>query len=279
MSGTELGSDFETVATVDGNTTTATISSLLPNTSYRFQVVALNAAGSSPPSNVAIGMTADSGGGAASIPGGVNPATARLIIGYFQQFLARTPAPAEVYSWASAIDGGALTPAAAAMAIEKSLEGDTYQGTQLWQRYLHRSPDLAGLQGLVNYMQAGASINDVAMQLLGSDEYFARVGGSDFAFVSSLYQNVLNRNASPAEIAGWLNGIAQDQSRAQMAADFLSSAEHVQDEVFLLYSQFLDRGPDPSDAAGWELAMANGLSYEQAAAYFGASIEFFNKQQ
>ncbi len=278
MSGPGFGNYFVTVATVDGGTSSATISSLLPNTSYRFQVLALNAAGASAPSSAASGTTANSNDGAASIPAGVSPAAAQLIIADYQQFLARTPAAGEVYFWARAIDDGALTPRAAALEIENSLEGDTDQVTQVFDRYLHRAPDAQGLQYFVSYMQSGASINVVTVQILGSDEYYALVGGSDLAFVNSLYQNVLDRNPAPGEATAWPNALAQGQSRAQIAAGFLSSAEHVQDEIVQLYGQLLDRPPDPSGAAAWELMFANGLAFEQAAAGIAASAEFLGVQ-
>jgi hypothetical protein len=279
MAGPGFGNYFETVATVNGATTSTTIAGLLPSTSYRFQVVAQNGAGVSPASIAAAGTTAKSGTVAGSIPSGVPASTANLVIGLYQQFLARTPASSEVYNWAHAIASGALTPGVAALEIERSTEGDIYQVTQLYERYLNRSPDAVGLQNWVNHMQAGASINDVAQLILGSDEYNGRVGGSAFAFVNSLYQNILGRTADPAGLAAWLGGLAEGQSRTQVAAGFLSSAEHIQQEVDQLYGQFLNRQPGSSEAAAWESALANGLTYDMAAASFGASGEFFSDQQ
>jgi hypothetical protein len=151
--------------------------------------------------------------------------------------------------------------------------------TQLYERYLHRTPDGPGLQNWLNHLQAGASINDIAQLILGSDEYNARVGGSPFAFVNSLYQNVLGRSEDSAGLAAWLGGLGQGQSRAQVAAGFLSSQEHMQQEVNRLYSQFLNRKPGSSESAGWEAALSNGLTYDQAAAAFAASGEFSSDQQ
>jgi hypothetical protein len=279
MAGPGFGNYFQTVATVYGGTTSATISGLLPSTGYRFQVVAQNAAGDSPPSGPAGGTTAKSGSVASAIPGGVSASTANLVIGWYQQFMARTPLPTEVFAWAQALDSGSLTPAAAALAMATSVECDTYQVTQLYERYLNRAPDAEGLQGWVNLMQSGASLQAVAAGILGSDEYNARAGGSAFALVNSLYQNLLGRTALGTELSVWLNSLAQGETRAQVAAGFLSSAEFVQKEVDQFYSQWLNRQPEPSGLAAWEGAFANGLSDEQAAAGFGASAEFMSDQQ
>jgi hypothetical protein len=279
MAGPGIGTHFQTVATVSGGTTSATISGLLPSTSYRFHVIAQNAAGVSPASIAASGTTAKSGGVPSSIPIGVTTGNANVVIGWYQQFLARTPAASEVYFWAHALDSGTLTPYAAALAIERSVEGDIYQVTQLYEHYLNRAPDGPGLQNWVNHMQAGASINDIAQLILGSDEYNARVGGSAFAFVNSLYQNVLGRSEDSAGLAAWLGGLGQGQSRAQVAAGFLSSSEHIQQEVNQLYGQFLNRKPDANGLAAWESALSNGLTFDQVAAAFAASPEFFSDQQ
>jgi hypothetical protein len=279
MAGPGFGTYFQSVATVYGGTTSATISGLLPNTSYRFQVVAQNAAGDSPPSNPAAGTTAKSESVASAIPSGVSTSTANLVIGWYQQFMARTPSPTEVFAWAQALDNGSITPAAAALAIATSVECDTYQVTQLYERYLNRAPDAEGLQGWVNLMQSGASLQAVAARILGSDEYNARVGGSAFAFVNSLYQNLLGRSALGSELSIWLNALAQSETRAQVAAGFLNSAEYAKEEVDQFYSQWLNRQPDPSGLAAWEAALANGISDEQAAASFGASAEFMSDQQ
>jgi hypothetical protein len=281
MAGPGFGNNFLTVATVGGGTTTATVYGLLPSTGYRFQVVAVSAAGVSPsPASIAAaGVTAKSGGVATSIPSGVSTSTANVVIGWYQQILARTPSSAEVGYWAKAIASGALAPSSAVLDIERSAESDTYQVTQLYERYLDRAPDAGGLQGFVRYMQSGASSNDVAAAILGSDEFNARAGGSAFAFVNSLYQNVLGRGADGAGLAGWLGDLAAGESRGQVAAGFLNSKEHIQDEVVQLYSQFLSRKPDPSGLLSWEGALANGLTADQAAAAFAASAEFWSDQQ
>jgi hypothetical protein len=273
------GNRFQTVTTASAGTTSVTIAGLLPNTTYRFKVIEENAAGVSPASIPASGPTAVSGGVASSIPSGVSTTTANLVIGWYQQFLGRTPGAPEVYSLAHAIDTRAVAPYAAAYMVETSPEGDAFQVTQLYERYLGRTPDAAGLEGWVSYMESGATANDVAELILGSDEYSARAGGSDFAFMNALYQNVLGRTAGGAELSGWLSALAEGASRTQVAEALLQSPEHIQDEVTQLYSQFLDRRPDAGGLPVWDSALLSGLTDEQAAAAFAASAEFLSNQQ
>ena len=121
LAGPGFGNHFENVATVNGNTHSAAIASLLPNTEYRIEVEAVGSAGNTTTSAVLDVVTARPGRVASSVPAGVNPGTANAVIGVYQEFLARTPSAQEVYPWAHAILNRTASLAQVVSAIENSV--------------------------------------------------------------------------------------------------------------------------------------------------------------
>jgi autotransporter-associated beta strand protein len=98
------------------------------------------------------------------------------------------------------------------------------------------------------------------------------------AYVRSLYETVLGRSAGSSEVAFWVNQMNQGMSRQQVAATFVNSPEHRQDEVDTYYEEFLHRPADPS-AVGLVSAMLSGVSEEQVVEFLLDSAEYQAQHQ
>lgn len=94
-------------------------------------------------------------------------------------------------------------------------------------------------------------------------------------FLEELYRLLLNRTASDAELLGWNAALTAGFSRAQIAADFLSSPEYLAEFVNIGYLQLLGRPADAGGQAYWVGLMRAGLSMEQFLALLASSQEFF----
>jgi hypothetical protein len=107
--------------------------------------------------------------------------------------------------------------------------------------------------------------------MLASPEYQSHFQ-TDADFVQSLYQNLLHRTASTAEVDAYL-AIRPQLGRTGVAGGFLSSAEFSSDEVVDDYTQLLHRAQPPSAAEvnGW---VGSGLDLLTIDAAFAASPEF-----
>jgi hypothetical protein len=97
---------------------------------------------------------------------------------------------------------------------------------RLWYRkYLDRDVDPSGVERYVGLLRAGSSPLDCQAELLGSDEYFNRQGGTIDGFIAGLFRDVLGRNPNRADLRSWRNTFARNGNNRQvLARQFLGQA-------------------------------------------------------
>lgn len=109
------------------------------------------------------------------------------------------------------------------------LDGAAGQTFRLYRAAFDREPDQAGLAHNIAQMDGGLSIYDMAAAFIASAEFTQTYGAgiTDTAFLTLLYQNVLNRAPDQAGLDGWLSQLSSgDQSRQQVLFGFSESAEN-----------------------------------------------------
>jgi hypothetical protein len=116
-----------------------------------------------------------------------------------------------------------------------------------------------------------------------SDVTFAGTGGgftdvlsplsSQRASVQALYNEVLGRSGSLAELDGWVS-VLNSQGQTAVANDILRSAESLGRIVDRFYLRFLGRQSDPSGRAGWVSFLQHGGTEEQLENLFLTSPEY-----
>jgi hypothetical protein len=107
--------------------------------------------------------------------------------------------------------------------VDAQAIGDPMAMVDSWYRaYLGRTAlrDPASA-GWVNLLQQGGQPAQVLAGILGSPEYFNRVGGTMPAFIQAVYREAVGRPATPAELRFWLRR-ALTQSRRDIAFEILS---------------------------------------------------------
>jgi hypothetical protein len=114
-----------------------------------------------------------------------------------------------------------------------------------YQAFLGRQENAAEQASWVNYLQHGGTEEEMAALFLNSAEYQAKFA-DNAAFVRSLYDNLLSRGASDAEVAGWVNALNAGASRAVVALSFVHSREASLRAVDSFYAAFLRREADPA---------------------------------
>jgi len=115
------------------------------------------------------------------------------------------------------------------------------QITELYNAAFGRQPDLGGVEYYAHQLSGGYSFQQIATEFMASPEFQSRYGAtvSDTQFVTNLYQNVLHRAASTAEIAYYTSALANSEagsivnttnpaawSRAQELLNFTNSPEN-----------------------------------------------------
>jgi Ca2+-binding RTX toxin-like protein len=83
--------------------------------------------------------------------------------------------------------------------------GNAGQVYRLYQAAFARTPDNAGLKHNIGLIDDGLTLQQMSSAFLASAEFQQRYGVNvtDTDYINALYQNVLQRNAEPAGLAGW----------------------------------------------------------------------------
>ena len=203
---------------------------------------------------------------------------AQYVTNLYRTILGRTPAPAEITTWESALQGP-LGMAGVASAIENSAEARTRLVDAWYQTYLGRQPADGEQQVWVNDLLNGASQEDVLSAILGSQEFFNRSaalitsGSANAGFIESLYTDLLGRNSASSEVTAWL-GVLQTEGTTAVADAFLHSTEYRSDVVTGYYASILHRttAPTSQEVADW---VNSGLDLTGIQVSFEASNEYY----
>lgn len=115
----------------------------------------------------------------------------------------------------------------------RSLAMDVYAGPgevyRLYKASFDRAPDPEGLGYWIYQRDAGVELSAIALRFIESEEFSRNYGvdQKDDAFLSTLYQNVLEREADAAGLAYWLSELqGGQQSRADILVGFSESSEN-----------------------------------------------------
>jgi hypothetical protein len=194
----------------------------------------------------------------------------------YNDFLGRNGAPSEWNGWVSVLP--ILGPAGLAYDIIHSPEALTHAVDGFYVKFLGRQAVGGEEAGWVAALQNGATEEQVMAGILSSPEFAARanalIGGAnaDANYIQALYQLLLHRTASTAEVNVWLGALPN--GRAAVALGFLGSAEYRGDVVTQLYGTLLDRpmAPAAAEVAAW---VNFGLDLLAMEAAFASSPEYF----
>ena len=150
-----------------------------------------------------------------------------IITRYYTEVLRRAPSTAEVSSWLAVTDSGLVTLDQALEQFVTSTEANTITAPlmRLYQAAFNRQPDAAGLDGWAAELRAGRTVEEVAENFAGSQEFINLYGAGSTvttAYVTALYANVLGRVPSGAEVDSWVNS---GLSRGQVMRGFSDSPE------------------------------------------------------
>ena len=168
--------------------------------------------------------------------------------------------------------------------------GSAEDVARLYLAALDRQPDLGGLEYWTAQIDdLHVPLSAIANDFASSPEFIQDYGTlSNSAFVSQLYQNVLDRPADPSGLQYWESVLGQGASRGQVLLGFSQSNEFEADtistagdtnnaEVYRIYEAGLGRAPDPSGLTNWTAQLAAGATPVQVAQSITGSAEFQQK--
>jgi len=175
--------------------------------------------------------------------------------------------------WAGAMGGGGMACVGGAEEFVNSSERHAAVVAGLYRGGLGRGADAGGLAYWTGELDRGRAVEQVAADLLGSDENAARSGASDELFVRGLYRDLLGRPADEVGLAYWLERLGS-QSRRQVSLEFVTGDESRGLVVTRWYQDYLGRLPDAGGLTYWVGRWARGARPEALQAEILASDEF-----
>src|SRR5207237_4313305 len=129
--------------------------------------------------------------------------------------------------------------------IQNTPEFQAVQVRNLYAQYLHRAVDPVGLNFWTAQLAQGATLEQVASGIAGSQEFFtAQGGGTKAGFLTALYHDALGRAPDATGQAGFTAALNSGATTQQVAAVLFASNEFRTDLVSGFYQSFLRRAAD-----------------------------------
>ena len=152
-----------------------------------------------------------------------------LVAQQFADFLGRAPTATEATEWRNRLRHGEVSPDEVVADLAHSTEWSQRRGpvTRLYWAFFLRAPDKAGLDYWVQQNAAGKGLHTIAGQFAQSKEFKDTYGPlANSAFVTLVYQNVLQRDPAPSEVAYWTQQLdTKAKTRGSVMVGFSESAE------------------------------------------------------
>jgi hypothetical protein len=205
--------------------------------------------------------------------------TSGWVTGLYETVLGRTPSSDEVANWGKIIGTGQVTSQQVSQDFLESPERLATIIDGLYQQYLGRAPDTAGVNYWIGVWQAGGGEEQVQAGIIGSAEYYATAGklhpdlSPDAAWVTALYNSILGRAPDSQGLEFWVNGLKY-QTRASIVLGFVTSNEYRLTLINGWFEEYLGRALDPSGAQYWVQQMQLGLTQDALQAGILGSAEF-----
>jgi hypothetical protein len=191
-------------------------------------------------------------------------------------------------TWAlQGLNAGTFTRAQVAAIVVSS---DEYHSRIIRGTYvalLGRIPQAADIASWLPLVRQGSSGPGVptpdqrfVAALLGSNEFFYRLGNTNSSWLSSLYTVLLGRAPDVAGYTGTLNVLLNSYvSQRQLASQILdTSSEYRARLITGYYETYVRRAPSSGEIAAWISFMQGGGTDQQIIAALVSSAEYFQGQ-
>lgn len=192
----------------------------------------------------------------------------------YRDLLGRQPDAGGLAAWLVQLDHGMARSEFVAQ-LEQSAEFRQDQVMAIYQKYLHRPADPAGLEMGGQLLARGATDERLAEIVVGSQEYFALHGGANDGFLAAIFQDALHRPIDAGAKAAFGQALASGASRTQIAEAVFSSREYHGDVVDDIYLRLLHRHADAAGQSFWANWLDAGNTDEQLTAALAACDEYF----
>ena len=204
--------------------------------------------------------------------GDVDPQTENFLQRLYNKLLDRQTDQPGLEYWAMEMRQG-LSRTFVAQWIMSSPEYQIDEINYLYGAILGRPAENTAFAPWLAYLAAGHSLDDMRIDFLSSDEFFAKAG-SAANFVSEVFTDLLGRQPSPAEQMAWQTYLQLGLPRTTVATLIARSPEAAVHEVTLDFQNFLQRPAELDGLRYFAGALQAGGSSASVEAAILGSAEF-----
>ncbi|HEV7722434.1 MAG TPA: DUF4214 domain-containing protein [Iamia sp.] len=178
-----------------------------------------------------------------------------IVRGHYRNFLDRLPTASESSTATSQItNAGTLVSFLNGLINQTARTKNRYPVIRLYLAYFDRAPEPGGLSYWVGRLNAGTATLTSVSSFFASSAEFDEIYGdtTNQEFVTLVYQNVLDRNPAPNEVAYWKGQLDQGKTtRGKVMTGFSESAEgktHARGEATVadVWTAMMDEQPTNS---------------------------------
>lgn len=161
------------------------------------------------------------------------------------------------------------------------------QVARLYEAYLDRTPDAAGMAYWLQRRAQGESLASLAAAFEVTPEFTSKYGNlTNEDFVNLIYDDVIDRTPDVVGFNYWLGQLNSGLSRSSMMIGFSEGSEfitvtgttapatQIESAVYRVYVAYFLRAPDTTGFNHWLNAANNGMSLSDISANFEVSDEF-----
>lgn len=198
--------------------------------------------------------------GPVDLTGRRGSAAGEYIESMHQLLAGRGATDGEILEWYDAVESGDRQRLTASLVTSEHFVGALID--DLYQTALGRAADADGRIYWIGAVGQGFAVESVGVLFYGSPEYYARSGGTDTAFVTALYRDLLHRTPDSGGQQYWEDRLADGSANLDdVVAGFYSSLESRRDRAVALHLRVKGSAPDAAttDAIAERLAARGTL--------------------
>lgn len=201
--------------------------------------------------------------------------TAAYVDAIYGDFLERVADEGGMAYWGGRLDRGAETRQSFVLKMSRSNEYSVKVVTRAFNDVLGRNPDPSGRTYWASRVQRGMPISDLVLNLISSNEYLTRSGGTNAGFVDATFQAILGRAPTASERTANVNALnARTKTRLRFASDLYKSVESRQRRARVQFDDLLDRQPTTAELNEWVATLATKADITMAI-LLGSSAEYY----
>lgn len=194
-----------------------------------------------------------------------------------QDAFSRAAKPGEAEAIATSITSKTKTSAAVAAANYASDEIYLKNINTIHQKILKKTPPAASIPAWISQYRAGRGSEVFMTQLMATPEYFSLGGGRNDLWIRYIYQDILGRAPSVADVNAKVSSLNKGTLRYSVALALVQSVEYRSNFVITpAFQSLLRRKPTAADMTYWPNAMKAGKTPEFLRSLLASSLEYFN---